>query len=249
MTTRVSEVIRGWLGWCPDRCNIPLSKETPWREVNSNTLTTECAYVNTELIVDYGATGISLPFFIGAVFAGVIGIVAVLTIIPVVSPVSGGRYPLVRTHPLGRYRYFLSRYEERLPLKLPRDALIIRRSLHRPVVIQKDTIASVEVRHNVPTVPLWLQKVLILLVIPASSVAIIYGEYLEMLSGEIESSSFLLRIGYHTSIVLFFLVIYYHSYIRSYYSTILVITTNTKKLAGIYGKNPEEIAKLLEKSV
>jgi hypothetical protein len=246
--TRIAEIIHEWMGWCPDRCTIPVRKEIPWREVNSNTLTTECGYVNDELIVDYGATGISLPFFIGAVFAGVIGIVAVLTIILVVSPfrVAGILWcGLILSVAI----VIFYRDMKKATLEITRDALIIRRSLHRPVVIQKDTIASVEVRHNVPTVPLWLQKVLVLLVIPASSVAIIYGEYLEMLSGEIESSSFFLRLGFHTSIVLFFLAIYYHSYIRSYYSTILVITTNTKKLAGIYGKNPEEIAKLLGQPV
>jgi hypothetical protein len=246
--TRVSEVIRGYLGWCPNQRVIPVRTQIPWQEMASPILPKQGAYVNKEVIVDYGTTGISLPFFIG-VLTGVIAIVVFFTlIIPVKSLFLMAGISL---SPFILLFAFVTFYQDmkKATLEITPDTLIIRRSLRQPVVIRKDTIATVEVRPNVPPLPLWLQKVLILFMIPAGTAGVICGEYLQLTAGEITSSSFFMHLGYNVSIVLFFLAIYYHSRIRSYYPSTLVITTNTKKLAGIYGKNPEDIAKMLGKSL
>jgi hypothetical protein len=248
MITRISEMIHEWMGWCPDQGMAPFRKETlPWPEMNSNALPMKSASVKDGIIVDYGKTGMSLPFFIGAVI-GTIGITAFLLLIVRVAIFSlagilfCGLILLVAI--IAVYRDL-----RKASLEINQDALIIRRSLHQPVVIPKDTISSVEIRHNVPPLPLWLQKVLILFVIPVSSVGVLYGEYLQFTAGEITSSSFLLHLGFNLSLIPFFLAIYYHSHIRSDYPEILVITTNMQNLAAIYEQNPEEIANQLEKSL
>ncbi|MCK9592777.1 MAG: hypothetical protein M0Q91_12310 [Methanoregula sp.] len=216
--------------------------------MNSHNLPTPGAYVNDEVIVDYGSTGISLPFFIG-ILIGVIGIVALFTrVMPVgLFPFGDGMLFFGLILSVAIVIFYLDK--KKATLEIAQEALIIRRVFHWPVVIRKETIATVEVRYNVPPVPIWLQKILILIVIPASSAGVIYGEYLQLVSGEITSTSFFVHLGFDISIVLFSLAIYYHSRIRLDYPSVLVITTNTKKLAGIYGKNPEEIAKMLGKSL
>lgn len=249
MITRISEIIHEWMGWCPDQSMAPLRKEIiRWPEMNSAALPMKGAYVKDGIIVDYGKTGISLPFFIGAVMAGVIGIIAGLTTIPAVSPfrVAGILWcGLILSIAIVIFYQDL----KKASIEITQHTLIIRRTLHMPVMIRKDTISSVEIRHNIPPLPLWLQKVLILLMIPASSAGVIYEEYLQFAADDITSSSFSLHLGFDISIVLFFLAIYYHSRIRSDYPETLVITTNAQKLVGIYEINPEEIAKMLGKSV
>jgi len=88
-----------------------------------------------------------------------------------------------------------------------------------------------------------------LFIIPASSAVILYCEYLQFITGEITSLSLFLQIVFFISIVLLFLGSYYHSRVRADYPEILVITTNTQKLAGVYGDNFKEIVKMLGKSV
>jgi len=244
MGVTLAETIKQYLGWCPNQRVIPVRKEPHWRDMNSHILPTPGAYVNDEVIVDYGSTGISLPFFIGSVM-GIIGITVFLRLI-----VQTGFLPLAGILFCGLILSvvidMVYQDHKKARLEITQDTLIIHRALHRPVIIRKDTISTVEIRKNVPSFPLWLQKVLVLLVIPVSSTGVLYGEYLQLTTGEITSSSFFVHLGFTISIVLFFLAIYYHSRIRSHYSSFLAITTNTKKLAGIYGKNPENIIKMLE---
>jgi hypothetical protein len=248
MAVTIVETVKRYLGWCPNQNVTPVRKKIAWGEMNSPILPTQGTYVNNEVIVDYGTTGISLRLFIG-ILTGIITIFVLFTlIIPIKSffLVTGVLFsPFVLLIALVMFYRDL----KMATLEINPGNLIIRRILHRPVVIRKDAIAKAEVRHNVPPLPRWLQKILILILIPVSSAGVTIGEYLQAVSGEITFPSFFMHLVYNISIVLFFLAIYYHSRVRSNYPSILVITTTTKKLAGIYGSNPEEIAKMLGKSV
>ena len=246
---QIAEIIRSYLGWCPNKMITPVMKEAPWRETESRSVPTQGTYMNDELIVDYGSTGISLPFFIGGIIAGLIGIfVTVFTLI----------VPVVFLSLLAAIIWcglifsvaIVIFYQDlkKASLEITREAFIIRRVLHRPVVIRKDTIASMEVRYNVPPVPFRLQKVLFLFVIPVSSAVVILGETLQFASGEIAASLFFQRLSFDIGIAMLVLALYYHSRVRMQYPEILIVTTTTKKLAGIYGKNPEEIEGILVKS-
>ncbi|MDO9325402.1 MAG: hypothetical protein Q7T80_10650 [Methanoregula sp.] len=248
MIIRVSEVIRGWLGWCPNQEIPHFRKETiPRPQMNSSILPVQGAYLQDGMIIDNGKTGISLSFFIGSV-TGIIGLIVFLRLI-----VQTGFFPLAGILFCGLILTVVIDmvYQDlkKARLEITQDTLIIRRSLHRPVVIRKDTISAMEIRNNLPSIPPWLQKVLVLLMIPALSAGVLYGEYLQLTTHEITPSSFFVHLGFTISIVLFFLAIYYHSRVRSSYPSALVINTDTKEQFGIYGKNPEEIAKILGKSL
>jgi hypothetical protein len=248
MFFRLYQVIHGWLGWCPDREMAPFRKETvPWPDMNSLSLPMNGAFVKDGIIVDYRKTGISWPFFIGSVI-GIIGIAAFLLIIVQIA-----FFTLAGTLFCGLIALvaiiIVYRDLKKARLEIAPDTLIIRRSLHQPVVIPRATISSVGIQPNVPSFSLWLQKVLVLFIIPVSSAGVIYGEYLQFLAGGSTWVSFSQRLIFNISIILFILVIYHHNRIRSDYPEMLVITTKTQNIAVIYGKDPEEIAKTLGNTI
>ncbi|MDD1720364.1 MAG: hypothetical protein LUQ25_09920 [Methanoregulaceae archaeon] len=245
----LAEVFRRYLGWCPDRGMIRAREQSlPCGEMNSPAMQAGDVYMEDGVIVDYGTTGISFRFFTGLLI-GAIGVIFLfIWIIPVAMlfrSITGILFPsLILSYAI--VQFFQDR--KKSVLWITRDALAIRRFLRRPVIIPRDTIATVEVRDNVPPLPVRVQKILFLLVVPVFAAGALYGRYLELVSGEIGYSSFLLYLGFYLCIVLFFLVIFHHSGIRSSFSRILVVTTTAKKLAGIYGGDPEKIAGMLGRS-
>lgn len=242
---QVAEIIRRYLGWCPVRGMTPAGKRTRWQEMRSDPFPTERPFVHDNLLIDYGSTGASRLFTI--VFAaGVTGIVLLLSLIRMANTLLAGilMCGLILSAAVVIFYWNL----KKATVEITRDSLVIHMALWRRVVIPKDTIATAEVRDNVQPVPPWLQTVLLLLVIPASSAGVIYGQYMQFASGNIPASSFLTHLGFDVSIVLFSLVIYHHSRIRSYYPSVLVITTTTKKRIGIYGIHQDEIAGMLGRS-
>lgn len=238
------DALREYLGWCPDRRMASARKNGAWNEMNCTPLPNGGAYVNDGAIVDYGKTGISLPYFIGIVF----GVIGILALVVLVVPFAGLRMVsgiVLCFLILPTAIVTLVRDLRKATLEMTNEALVIRRFLHRPVVIRKEEIAKMEVRDNIPPIPVWLQTVLTLALIPASSAGILYMEYLQFASGEITASSFLQYLGFYPSIVLFFLVIYYHSRVRSRYPKLLTITTTSRTLVGVYIGDPWEIERRL----
>lgn len=246
--TRLSEQVHEWMGWCPDQRIVARRRDpVPWPDkINSHSLQKNGSYVNNGVIADYGKTGISVRYFFGAVI-GIVGIIMVLFLIA-----RAGSLPLAGVPFFGLILLvvFVMVYQDlkKTSLEITQDTLIIRRSLNRPVIIPKNTISTVEIRHNSPPIPLWLLKLLFLVIAPASSVVALYGEYLRFTAGQISSMSLFLHLGFFISIILLFLASYYHSRIRADYPETLTITTNRQELAGFYGDHLSEIAQLLGKS-
>jgi len=243
------DACRKYLGWCPNSHRMALAgKHTPWNNTEFNPLPTGGAYMNDGVIVDYGRTGISMPVFIGLV-AGVICIVVIFSLIlsfatfRVVSGIlmCGLLLPVVVV--------ILYRDIRRAKLEITRDTLVIRRALYQPVVLRKDEIATVEIRSTRPPVPIRLQAILSLFLIPVSIAYILSREYVQFALGEITSSSFITSLGFYLCIVLLLLISYYRSRIRSRYPCHLFITTGTMKVAAIYTGNPEEVAGMLGRPV
>jgi hypothetical protein len=247
MSAWLSERVHEWMGWCPvHRMTHFRDKTIAWHEMNSCALANKDTLIHDGIIVDYGKTGISLKFFIGAII-GIIVFTAFLTLVIRVAVFPMAGLPFCG---LILSVVIITVYQDlkRARLEITNDALTIQRPLRRTVTIPKDTISTVEIRPNVQPFPLWIQKILILFVIPFSSAGVLYGRYQQFIAGEITSLQFFLNLGFDISIVLFFLAIYYHSRIRANYPEILVITTTTQKLAGVYGNNLKEIATNLEKT-
>lgn len=246
MAQHLSEVIRGWLGWCPNQEMIPFRKKTFSQETNSFIPPKPGVYVNDDVIVNNGKTGISLTYFIGLLIA-IIGSIALFILI-----IRSGSLPQARilfwVLALPVVIALVYRDLRKAHLEISSDTLIIRRSLHRPVLIPKDTISSVEIRPNEQAFSLRLQKILIV-ILSLLCAGMTWLRYLQVAAGEITVSSFFLNLGADIGVVLFFVAFYYHFHIRADYPEMLVISTNTQRRVTIYGKNPEKIAKMLGKSV
>lgn len=241
----LSQTLRKYLGWCPQGSAAPVRKRMMLQpDMRTPTWPRDSVRVKNDLLVDYGSTGTSPLFFIGFV-AGITGIVLLLSLIRIAYTLLAG----VLLFGLIISVAIIIFYQDvkRATLESTPNALILHKVLLWPVVIPKDTIATAEVRDNVQSVPLWILTLLVI-VIPVSSAGVLYGEYLQFVSGEITSLSFFVRLGFDISIVIFFLVIYYHGRIRSHYPKTLVITTTTKKRICIYDENLDEITEALERS-
>jgi hypothetical protein len=245
--TRLSEIIHKWLGWCPNQIVTPVRRKViTWQEMNSCVPPASGTYANNNVIIDYGKTGISLAYFIGLLVA-IIGSIALFVLF-----VGSGFIPHARllfwVLVLPVMIAIVYRDLRKAHLEISPDTLIIGRPLHRPVLIPKDSISSLEIRPNEQPFPLRFQKILIVLL------ALLYAgmtreRYLQGVAGDITVFSFFLNLGSDIGTLLFFLALYHHSRIRADYPELLVITTNTQRRIAIYGKNYGEIVKMLGKSV
>lgn len=242
--SRVSDTVHAWLGLCPDHRAVRERRRTGSPRLYSLASESPMRWVHGDTIVRYGVRGISLPFFIGAMIV-CIGATAFLLLVlrfpvfPVPSFIVNGLILLAAGIS------FLSLIEK-ASLGISNNIIIIQRSFHREIAIPKASIATMAIKENKPSLPLWFQMLLVFFLIPASSAGIVYGRYLQVISGEILFSSFLSHLSYSVSVIVFFLIIYYGSRRLSYYPSALIITTTTGKVAGIYHNNPKEIADLVE---
>lgn len=243
------DAFRKYLCWCPNGHRIAQArKHTSWDSLEFNPLPTGDAYMNDGILIDYGRTGLSLPAFIGLV-AGAICIVVIFSLILPFAMFRVTSGILMCGLLLPVVIVILSRDLKGARLEMTRETLVIRRAFFWPVVIQKEEIASVEIRDNKPPMPTWLQVILFLFLIPVSTAYILSYEYMQFVSGEITPSSIITSLGFYLCIVLLFLVSYYNSRIRSRYPRFLFITTDTRKVVAIYAGNPEEMAGMLGRSV
>lgn len=246
MITRISEVIQGWLGWCPDRMMTPAGDRTRWQEMKSEPFPTESPFVCDEVLIDYGSTGRSWVFTV-LFAAGITGIVLLLSLVRMADTLLAGILMCGLVLSAAVVISYLN--VKKATVEITRDSLVVRMALWRPVIIPKDTIATAEIRDNKPPLPLWLLTLLLVLVIPASTAGVVYGQYVQFAGGEIPVSSFFMPLGFDVSIALFILAIYYHSRIRSFYPSVLVITTTRHKMVRIYEKNPGKLQGILGRSL
>jgi hypothetical protein len=239
------DVFRQYMGWCPAGSTSPVRKWAPPQEVNSPLPPEDGIYMEEGVVIDYGSTGASPLYLIGLV-AGVTGIVLFFTFIRMASTLLAGI--LLWGFILSAAAAILYEDMKKASLEITPDSLVIHRVLPWDIVVPKDNIAGVEVRDTILPVPPWLLAALLFIVVPLSSGIGIYDKYLQWMSGEVPISSFFFQLGFAVSIVLFFLAIFYHARVRSYYRKTLVITTTTRKRIGIYRNDMEgPIVKMLEK--
>jgi hypothetical protein len=155
MTFHVSEVIRGWRGWCPDRMTVPRFRTFQESNPGLSVFFGDRGYTMQDVIVDYGSTGISIQHF-AIILAGTIA--GLFTIM---------RYDLFESwSSLGLLMLILFIFSvavrmvhqdiKKAAVEFARDAIIIRRPLSRPAIIAKDAITTIGVRKNIHHSHRWL---------------------------------------------------------------------------------------------
>ncbi len=232
MTTRFSEAIRKWAGWCPNHKTFtPVRGTGRYADASVSGTPDREVHAMSGVIVDYGRTGISIPLFI-ALNAGFA--VLIVGLIVVFRLWEWGSLLLMALVP-AYSAMELYRTQRRDRIEATRDTITIRRPPFPPIVIPKDAVVKAEVRKNELPVPSWL-LIAALAMFLLSAAGGIYG-------GMDNPAS--VRFIFGCAAVIFFPAIFYRAYTRTRYPQVLTLTTATKKIAAIYTDDPEGAARML----
>jgi hypothetical protein len=244
MITRVSEVIRGWLGWCPGRMIAPHSRMFQVENLVSSTLPGDRGYRMQDVVMDYGSTGMSIPIFtiiLGGTIAGLFAIV---------------RYGLFETwSSLGILilSVFMLVVAVRMvhqdikkaTIEFTPNAITVRRPLFRPVVIAKDAITAIEVRKNIHHTHRWFFRGAMVIFFAGIIPSILFSGNSLLIPRIISQISLSVFVVYYLVVIVFFGLLFYHGYIRSRYSQVLAISTSDKKIVGLYVDSPGRIHEMI----
>lgn len=239
---RISEIVHGWLGWCPNRVMTPRSGIVLADNPVSSIPLGECRYAMQDVIMDYGSTGISIRLFVIILAGTIAGLFAIM------------RYGLFETwSALGILLLIVfilvvavrMMYQDikKAGIELTPDAITIRLPLSRPVTMGRDTISLIEVRKNIHHSHRWLFRGALLIVL-AGIIPIILSGGQSLYFFRVSFTVFLV---YYLAVIVFFGLMFYHGYIRSHYPDILAICTNDKKIVGLYVDDPGRMSEILSK--
>jgi hypothetical protein len=245
--TRISEIVRGYLGWCPHNSVAPVRKKLLWSDTSTSALQIENdVQVRKDLIVDYGSTGLSIPLFT-IIFAGTIaGLFAIMTYDLFENWSSFGLL-IMSIFILGAAVRMVYQDIKKAIIEFTPDAITVRLPLFRPVLIPKDAITTLEVQKNIHYSHRWLFRGAMVLFFLGIVPSILFSGHTQYVSRMISRVSFTVFVVYYLAVIVFFALVFYHGYIRSRYSHVLAICTNRNKIIGLYVDDPEEMSDKLSK--
>ncbi len=246
MTIRISEVIHQWLGWCPNRRMTPFRTETVGKEMNSTILPAQGPIVYNEVIVDYGSTGLSIPLFTLLLAGTITGLFAIM------------RYGLFETWSslgilvlsifiLGVAVRIAYQNLKKATIVFTPDAITIQRPLSRPVIITKDTLTTIGVGENIHHSRRWLFRAAMVIFFAGIIPSILFSGNSLFISRIISQVSLNVFVVYYLAVIVFFGLLVYHQHIRSRYSHVLAIRTNTKKIVGLYFDDPGRVSDMVSR--
>jgi hypothetical protein len=224
---KFSETIRRWMGWCPNAAaagTVRRRYAAPEGEVG---MAREGSRDVVEgALVDYGPIGTPATLFILLVASSLL-----IGCLFVMAPAVGLFVLAIILAYSGMEIYGVMR---RARVEVTPDTITITRPLFRPIVIPKDAVVKVEVKENKLPIPYWLLVGALAMIFLSAAGGIYYGW------DNPTSMRFISGLG----AAIFFLAIFYRTYVRTHYPRTLTITTE-KKIAAIYSDDPEGIAHVL----
>jgi len=244
MTFSISQVIRTRLGWCPDRtaaaCPLPFLESNPV----SPALPVEGGYAIQDVILDYGSTGISIKLFTLILAGTIAGLVAFMRYGLFESWSVPGLVVLI-LFVLGVGLRMLHQDIKKATVAFAPGAIVVRRPLSWPVIIPYETITALEVRKNIHHSHRWLFWGAMVIFLAGIIPLVLSGGYFHSLSRLISPLSFTLFMAYQLAVVVFFVLVFYHGYIRSRYPDVFAICTTDKKIVGLYVDDPGTVSERL----
>ncbi|GAB6286940.1 MAG: hypothetical protein STSR0009_31430 [Methanoregula sp.] len=242
MMTRISEVIQGWLGWCPDRMMALYPGTFKADNPVSSIPLGEGGFTIKDVIIDYGSTGMSVPVFIiilagtiGGLFAfmryGLFKIGFTLGTLLLISVAVRMVYQDIKKASIG----------------FTPDAITIRRPLLGSVIIAKDMITTIEVRKNIHHSHRWLMLGGTAFLFISVIFSILFSGDSQYISRLLSQVSYTIFVMYYLAISVFFGLLFYHGYIRSRHSQLLAIRTNNRKIVGLFVDDLEKMYDVLSR--
>jgi hypothetical protein len=244
VTARVSDVIRGWLGWCPGSSTVPVRKKLSWSDTSISTRQTDVVLVKNDVIIDYGSTGMSMRLFTIILAGTIAGLFAIMRYSLFESWSSLGLI-MLSIFILGAAVQMVHQDIKKAIIEFTTDSITVRRHFLRPVIIAKDTITTLGVRKNIHYSHRWLFRGAMVIFFVGVIPSVLFSGHSQYISRIISRVSFTVFVVYYLAVIVFFGLLFYHEYIRSHYSHILAIRTNNKKIIGLYVDGPGEMSDML----
>ncbi len=246
MITRISEIIHGWLGWCPERVTAPrsgiLRADPPVSLIPSG----RREHTMQDVIMDYGSTGMSIPLFT-LILAGIItGLFTVMQYGLFERWAFAGILFLISFILIVAVRMGHQDIKKAIIVCTP-DAITIRRPLFRTVTIARDAITTIGVRENVHHSRRWLFRVAMVFVLGCIIPSVLFSGHSQYVLRMISRISYSAVVAFYIAVVVFFGLLFYHAYIRSCYSQVIAIFTRNKKIVGLYVDDPVKVSDMLSK--
>lgn len=127
------------------------------------------------------------------------------------------------------------------------DTITVRWPLSKPVIIVKEAITAIEVRKNIHHSHRWLSRSAIMIFFVGVIPTILFSGQSQYISRVISRVSYTVFVVYYLAVTMFFGLLFYHGYIRSRYTQMLAISTNNKKIVGLYVDDPGRMSEMLSK--
>jgi hypothetical protein len=240
MMTRISEIIHGWLGWCPDRMIAPRSGTLRAEHPVSSIPLSGGGHMMQDVIMDYGSTGLSIRLFTLIVVVMTTGLFAIMRYGLFERLSSAGILMLIILILVVAVRMAHQDIKKAI-IECTPDAITIRRPLFRTVTIAKDAITTIAVRENVHHSRRWLFRGAMVIFLACVIPSVLFS------GGSLYVSrvSFTVFVIFYLAVIVFFGLMFYHAYIRSRYPRVLAIFTNNKKIVGLYVDDPVKLSDML----
>ncbi|MCX6689824.1 MAG: hypothetical protein NTZ39_09100 [Methanoregula sp.] len=233
MTARISDVVRGWLGWCPNRMMAPRYKTPRADNPVSSIIPGDRGYTMQDVIMDYGSTGMSIPLFTIILVGTITGLFGIMRY-GLFEHWSSLGILMLGIFILGVAVRMVHQDIKKATVEFTPDTITVRQPLFWQVIIAKDAITTIEVRKNVHHSHRWLFRGAMVIFFFGVIPSILFSGHSLFISRIISRVSFTVFVVYYLAVIVFFGLLFYHGYIRSRYSHVLAICTNTKKIVGLY---------------
>jgi len=242
----VSEVIRGWLGWCPDRMAVLRPGAFKADYPVSSIPLGGGGFTIKDVIMDYGSTGMSIPLFTIILVGTIMGLFAIMRY-GLFERWSSLGILMLGIFILGVTVRMVHQDIKKATIECTPSALTIRQPLVRQLVLTKDAITTLEVRENVQHSHRWFFRIAMAIFFLGVIPSILFSEHSLFISRLVSGVSFTAFVVYYLAVIIFFGLLFYHGYIRSRYTRVLAIRTNDKKIIGLFVDDPVKMYDALSK--
>ncbi|MDV4343727.1 DUF1673 family protein [Methanoculleus sp. YWC-01] len=241
---KFSETIRRWMGWCPNAAaagTVRRRYAAPVGEVGFGT----AAAGNREVVEDVFVEYTSPRFFVLMPFAVLTFLLlfVISVLIPSLWPGLTFTFLAVSLLAWAAWRIYFDPY--RTMIEFSGTSVIVRRSRARPLVFEKDTIRSVEVKQPYLPIPRWASALLLVLMTAAIFFAGVGNWLMRYPGGPIVDPDLGFLVLLAVSWMVFMLELLYRGLVSLRYPGRVWVRLEPAGFLQIYADDPERVAALL----
>jgi hypothetical protein len=135
---------------------------------------------------------------------------------------------------------------KRAALEFLPNSIVLRRPLFRPLVFEKDSFSSIEMKKTYLPAPRWVFALFYLLLVSALFFSMTWSKLLRLTSGQAVGTDVAFQILIAIGMVALMLELSYRSLARLHYPRFLKLTLKTGEVLHLYAEHPDNLAAMLE---